>query len=820
MQLRGKGSWCLLAFLAVAGSALAVQPRANLYGMQAAPQVKAAMPSHYSGAPLLAQRRARSGVYAKLDSTLLRAAVAAALPPSVQRQFVSPHSPARTRLLAPSAVPQIMVDVTVTGNPGQMRASLESLGMQSAVVFRNDVGGWMPADQIANAAALPGVRAMRASLKRTRTGSATSQGDFVQGSLALRQSFVTSGLDGRGITVGILSDTFDCLRGGYAENVSSGDLPADVNIVKDDAFCAGRDEGRALAQVVRDVAPGASLAFYTANESEADFANGILTLATPRGQSGPTGLPGAGAQVIVDDVGYFDEPVFQDGILAQAVDQVVAQGVLYFSAAGNGGRNSYVNANAQFTTPDNSDTSLVGDLDLNFDNSGATTTPYLPITIPALDPGDFRVVEVFWDQPYLTGAPNSGGATGEIDACFGDANGVPLPDSADPGNGLTVFCTLGAAGGDPFDLIAVENDGSSTTDPIQASIVVGFFQGEAPQRVKLIVDQDITIDQFATNSATIQGHPGAAGAVAVGAAFYLETPPCGTTPALLESYSAAGGEPILFDVDGNRLGTPVVRQKPQLVAPDGVHTTFFGQFFQTLDLTPADCSVNGSLPLFFGTSTAAPHAAGVAALLLQASPAAAPADLYDVMQQSALDMGAPGPDFDTGFGLVQANETAERALAAQLPLLPPPPPPPPPAQLTVNPSSISLSTTISATGFSSGASQVVTLANAGGQPLKLLNIALAQSTPGLTESSGCPASLNAGAHCTVKLSYLPAAAGSTSNMLVIATDAPNASDGKVTAPVTASASPPPGSGGGGSVDWLVLLALSTAAARRRRGSRP
>src|SRR6202030_4665917 len=95
-----------------------------------------------------------------------------------------------------------------------------------------------------------------------------------------------------------------------------------------------------MMQIVHDVSPGAGLAFYTADNSEADFANGIGKLAAPVSSGG------AGAKVIVDDVGYFDEPFFQDGIVAQAVDAVVAQGVAYFSAAGNDGSDAYEN-----TTP-------------------------------------------------------------------------------------------------------------------------------------------------------------------------------------------------------------------------------------------------------------------------------------------------------------------------------------------------------------------------------------------------------------------------------------------------------------------------------------
>ena len=74
------------------------------------------------------------------------------------------------------------------------------------------------------------------------------------------------------------------------------------------------DEGRAMLQIVHDVAPGAALAFYTGDNSEADFAHGIGALAA------------AGAKVIADDIGYFDEPFYQDGIVAQAVDAVAGPG--------------------------------------------------------------------------------------------------------------------------------------------------------------------------------------------------------------------------------------------------------------------------------------------------------------------------------------------------------------------------------------------------------------------------------------------------------------------------------------------------------------
>src|SRR6202023_2448560 len=104
------------------------------------------------------------------------------------------------------------------------------------------------------------------------------------------------------------------------------------------------DEGRAMLQIVHDVAPGASLAFYTADNGEADFAAGIGKLAAA------VSAGGAGARVIADDVGYFDEPFFQDGIVAQAIDAAEANGVAYFSSAGNDGTLAYDNTAPSFST--------------------------------------------------------------------------------------------------------------------------------------------------------------------------------------------------------------------------------------------------------------------------------------------------------------------------------------------------------------------------------------------------------------------------------------------------------------------------------------
>ena len=165
------------------------------------------------------------------------------------------------------------------------------------------------------------------------SGATVSEGDSQLNAAGARSSFA---LDGSGVTVGILSDSFDraatAISGGPIathahEDVLDGDLPGTGNPcgnaapvgVLDDSAGEGADEGRAMAQIVHDLAPGANIDFATAFTGELGFASNIRRLAA------------AGAQVIADDVGYFEEPFFQDGPIATAVNEVTAAGVSYFS---------------------------------------------------------------------------------------------------------------------------------------------------------------------------------------------------------------------------------------------------------------------------------------------------------------------------------------------------------------------------------------------------------------------------------------------------------------------------------------------------------
>lgn len=72
----------------------------------------------------------------------------------------------------------------------------------------------------------------------------------------------------------------------------------------------------------------------------------------------------------------------------------------------------------------------------------------------------------------------------------------------------------------------------------------------------------------------------------------------------------------------------------------------------------------GAYGVLDGTSMAAPHVAGVAALLLQADPTLMPDDLEAFLTETATPLGAQTPNNATGWGLVNAEAAALRLTAS------------------------------------------------------------------------------------------------------------------------------------------------------------
>ncbi|PQJ26858.1 hypothetical protein BSZ35_18175 [Salinibacter sp. 10B] len=450
-----------------------------------------------------------------------------------------------------------------------------------------------------------------------------------------------SGFEGGDVKVGVLSDSYNQSGASRTaqDDIDSGDLPPSGRIDILDDTEPGDDEGRAMMQIIHDIAPGADLAFHTASGGQANFAQGIRD------------LENAGSSVITDDIYYFAEPMFQDGVIAEAVEDVSKDGVAYFSAAGNRARQSHT----QSFSSSGSSGPNGGTL---HDFGGGDTRQQ--VSIPT---GEEIWFSFQWVDPYASVSSSGVGADTDLN--------IYLVDQADS---IVARSEIDNIGGDPIEVITFENDGSIDADgdgsaDTQFDLQIELSEGPAPDRMTYIYGGgDLSIDEYQNPGPSTFGHYNAEGSHSVAAAAYFNTPEFGTDPPQVNSFSSEGGVPIYFDDDGNRLSSQEVRQVPDVTGPDGGNNTFFG--------SDSDAD-SDNYPNFFGTSAAAPHVAGAAALMLSKNPGLQPSEIYSKLEDTAIDMDDPatsgfddGYDRRTGYGLIQADQALSQVTEETPPTAP------------------------------------------------------------------------------------------------------------------------------------------------------
>lgn len=546
------------------------------------------------------------------------------------------------------------IDATARGDAAALESALWAAGAERVTRYKHLVSALIPIDRIPDVASLQTLRAatlavpltsrramsdedrerhtraLRNTTNRTpKAGLVTSRGDIAMNSDDVRSSF---GIDGAGVKVGSLSDSYDTNASAStsaADDIASNDLPPTNRIDILDDGIQGSDEGRAMMQLIHDVVPGADQAFHTAFGGQADFAQGIIELAD------------AGSDVIVDDVGYLTEPFFQDGVIAQAVDAVAAQGVPYFSSAGNSATDSYETDVMNFVVRSDGTTEA-----FDFDTSASVdTTQSFTLSV-----GQRARIGLQWDDPYFA-------ASG--DPAFAADTDIDIFVLDNQGGVVTSSASANIVSGNPAEFLSFFNGGGIDADgdgnaDTEFQLLIVREEGPQPGRIKYIQGGSATVTEYRTESSTSYGHSVSTDGAGVAAAAWFASPEFGTDPAIPEAFTSLGGATILFDVGGTRKPTPEVRNQPRFTGPDGTNTTFFGQ-----PLNDGD-----SFPNFFGTSAAAPHAAAVAALQLQADPSLTPAQVYQNLADGARDMLDsndpnlnPGYDFLTGAGFIDASQT-------------------------------------------------------------------------------------------------------------------------------------------------------------------
>ncbi len=434
--------------------------------------------------------------YPKLDSHL--------------RRLLEPIPATATSQLAPSTHlwqrdGRVHVRIT-TDDP--TTPALEAAGLARRHTTRDRVEGWLPAEKLAALEDLPAVRAVRPVLpgRLRATADAATRANLAR----------ATGFDGTGITVGVISD-------------GKGSLPDST--VPAGCSAGTGSEGQAIIEIVATLAPGTTRLFASGISSSQAFIDAVGCLRA------------AGASVIVDDLGFFDEPYFQDGPVAQAVAQAVAAGVSFHSAAGNEAGEHYAGTFRGTTLHD-------------FSGAGDTFDDI------SVAPGDTIDCVLQWDDPF-------GASANDYDLELYDTSQTPpvlITDSTDPQTGTQ----------DPIEMLSAVNRGPGVG---HAGVAIRRAGG-AVRDLELFCFGGRTYE-YLTPAGSLVGHPAVPGVVAVGA-IDVALPGLGT----VESFSSQGPVDIRFPA-------AETRPKPDLSGFDGVTTTTpgFTSFFGTSAAAPDSAAV-------------------------------------------------------------------------------------------------------------------------------------------------------------------------------------------------------------------------------------
>jgi len=553
----------------------------------------------------------------------------------------------------------------------------------------------LPITMIDQVASLPFVRYIRLPDYGVKsTGSVDSQGDAILKADLVRQQF---GLDGTGVRVGVISDGIGgifatgCTSCGATSAtpspITSGDLPNATGtrnssgvltsvsgaIIAQSFPSSGPNleppatdtasglgaEGTAMLEIVHDLAPGAQLYFANpADRTSLSFQQAVNFLA-------------ANTDLVVDDLSFHTPPF--DGTSAVSTNTATALNTdsnpirAYFTAV----------ANQAFD---------------HWGEAWTDSTQNLTLACPASQgglsgPGN---VQLFQATANTKDATNFGPSVG---------NFLQLPNGAT----LTVFLTWNdpfSGSSNDYDLFLYLVQNNTLVTPLQCSVnpqtgtqppveALAYTNNSgATQQVGILVQNsnnlaaarnfDVFVGgitngkdlNFYTPSGSVPAQSDAGGSpvsvVSVGATD-AQTDALGNSPAtMIESYSSQGPTQATPQASS--------RMKPDVTAPDDVSVTGAGGFgMNGSNATATGACVLGQTPCSFaGTSAAAPHVAGVAALLLQGSsclltsstvnaPATARANLRNFLTSTAVPL--PGvsqsiPNNIEGFGLINALAAA------------------------------------------------------------------------------------------------------------------------------------------------------------------
>jgi len=522
---------------------------------------------------------------------------------------------------------KVLLEITAQNEIENTVAALNNLGVEVKAKAGRKVSAWVSLSQLEDIANLQEVRWIQGVNKAAAVGGigrAETTSVEQDGFSAIFENY---GILGEDVTVGVVSTSYNN-QNGEVEGIAGGDLPGAANpngytkpvvIVEEATEDVTNDEGRAMIEIIHDLAPAADFLFIAGLNGRVSYADAIGRLVD------------AGADVVVSDINYANAPFYLDGMEAKAYDAAFEQGIPVVQHAGNFRTNAY---ESQFV---NSDSLYRDEVAHDFDPG-----PGVDITQTISIPSGSARLSLQWDDPWFT--ENGIGTDTDMSIHFLDETGAYLATVSDDN----------IQSGDPQQFVSIA-DLTITT----LQIIITKKVGPDPGLIKYLLSDPSTIDEHATNSPTIFGSQNSKTIISVGGNAQ-------SNPTERYFFSSIGGAQLLFDNDGNRLAEPLIRNLPTITATQGTNTTFFG-------LTGIDDVEGDGFPNFYGTSAASAHVGGLVALMLECNNSYTPTEIKELLINTALDYEAPGFDFNTGYGYWNPEEVLKTCVDENEPVDPDPP---------------------------------------------------------------------------------------------------------------------------------------------------
>ena len=467
------------------------------------------------------------------------------------------------------------------------------------------------------------------------TGSDTARGLFAtEGDRLLRADRLRElrGVTGADVKIGVLSTGGE----GIEQAQRTGDLPTlPGKLIVNDRYGHAGGRGTSMLEVIHDVAPGAAVSFATAPSKQAVL-DGLIWLVEVQG-----------VDIVVSDVVDYSEPFFEVGPVAAAIKALLDAhpNLLFVQAAGNDGQ---AHSQAQLKPIDFSKPELSSEPRKLHQFGGTTQQPIVTLSA-TLPPNSSNRLVLQWSDPFsaaehqlqllvLDPELHPIGPDNEGDVRVFRSSPIPKYQTPFPtseavglaGGGLLADASLA---GHPLDTLTLMNR-SSTSRVVKLAVELISDRLPPPSEAVQFELFGLGGIHFSQNSGNaLVGSAAIEDALVVGAvsASDISQP----TP-----YSSSGPSLLLDPRDRSAHEHPTL----DVMGVAGVQVSGFGTGRQ----------------LFDGTSAAAAHVAGIAALLKQLKPGASSRELREAIQGSAANLGAAGYDNATGFGRIDAFAAAAR----------------------------------------------------------------------------------------------------------------------------------------------------------------